>query len=114
MSRIAAVATALPEHAYPQADITDVIAPLVTRDPKRQALLRRPADGFATTAAFWGSSSLAGLSSGEGAAPTAVTTTWFALRVDVRRGDTTVEQHGLIDATHLPARVAARHWGEPS
>lgn len=41
MSRIAAVATALPEHAYAQSAITDVIAPLVTSDPKRQALLRR-------------------------------------------------------------------------
>ena len=35
------VGTALPEHAYPQAAITDLIAPLVTADPARQALLRR-------------------------------------------------------------------------
>jgi general secretion pathway protein K len=79
-----------------------------------QALLRRPPDGFATTAAFWASPSLAGVSSGNAAAQTAVTSTWFALRVDVRRGDTAVEQHGLIDATHLPARVVARQWGEAS
>lgn len=41
MSRIAAVATALPPHAYPQQAITDLLAPLVTTDPRRQALLRR-------------------------------------------------------------------------
>lgn len=41
VSRIAAVATALPEHAYDQDVITDVIAPMVTADPGRQALLRR-------------------------------------------------------------------------
>ena len=41
VSRIAAVATALPQHVYSQQDITDVVAPLVTVDPKRQALMRR-------------------------------------------------------------------------
>lgn len=41
MSRIAAVATALPEHAYPQQAITDVFAPMVAQDPGRQALMRR-------------------------------------------------------------------------
>ena len=37
MSRIAAVAT----HSDAQRDITEVIAPLVTRDPRKQALMRR-------------------------------------------------------------------------
>ena len=41
VSRIAAVATALPQHAYAQADITDVLVPMVARDPRRQALMRR-------------------------------------------------------------------------
>ena len=41
MARIAAVATALPEHVYPQAEITDVIAPMVTADRSKQAVLRR-------------------------------------------------------------------------
>ncbi|MFD1721759.1 type III polyketide synthase [Amnibacterium endophyticum] len=41
MSRIAAVGTALPDHVYPQAAIAETIAPLVTADPVRQALLRR-------------------------------------------------------------------------
>ena len=84
----------------------------------RQALLRRPPGGFASTSAFWSSSALAGSGAGSGAgeaqAQTAVTSTWFALDVAVTQGQTVLEQHGLIDATHLPARVAARHWGEPS
>lgn len=41
VSRIAAVSTALPEHVYPQQAITDMIAPMITADPGRQALLRR-------------------------------------------------------------------------
>ncbi len=41
MARIAAVASALPEYRYPQQQITDVIAPMITSDPTRQAVLRR-------------------------------------------------------------------------
>ncbi|WP_375389641.1 type III polyketide synthase [uncultured Amnibacterium sp.] len=41
MSRIAAVATALPEHTYSQQAITDMLAPMVATNPGRQALLRR-------------------------------------------------------------------------
>lgn len=41
VSRIAAVATALPAHAYPQQAITDMLVPMVAQDPRRQALMRR-------------------------------------------------------------------------
>jgi alkylresorcinol/alkylpyrone synthase len=41
MARIAAVAPALPDHAYSQAQITEVIAPMVTSDRGKQAVLRR-------------------------------------------------------------------------
>jgi alkylresorcinol/alkylpyrone synthase len=41
VSRIAAVATALPAYAYAQQDITDMLAPMVAHDPRRQALMRR-------------------------------------------------------------------------
>ncbi len=41
VSRIAAVATALPEHTYSQQAITDMLAPMVATNPGRQALLRR-------------------------------------------------------------------------
>lgn len=84
----------------------------------RQALLRRPPMGFASASAFWGSSSLAGASSGNAQAVTGVTTTWFRLDVTVvgaaGAGGPVVEQHGLIDATHLPARLVSRQWGEAS
>lgn len=79
-----------------------------------QALSRRPDTGFASPAAFWASSSLAGAAQGDAAAQTGITSTWFALGVTVRQGDATLEQHGLIDATHLPARVVSRQWGEAS
>ncbi|MCU1558383.1 MAG: type polyketide synthase [Microbacteriaceae bacterium] len=41
MARIAAVSPALPTHVYSQAEITDTIAPMVTSDPARQAVMRR-------------------------------------------------------------------------
>jgi alkylresorcinol/alkylpyrone synthase len=41
MTRIAAIATALPDHAYPQDAITDLLAPMVTQDPRKQAVMRR-------------------------------------------------------------------------
>src|SRR3954468_4350287 len=41
MTRIAAIATALPGHAYPQDAITDLLAPMVTQDPRKQAVMRR-------------------------------------------------------------------------
>lgn len=41
MARIASVSTALPVHAYPQGVITDAIAPMITTDASRQAVLRR-------------------------------------------------------------------------
>ena len=41
MSRIAAVATALPEYVYPQAEITALLAPMITADARKQAVLRR-------------------------------------------------------------------------
>ncbi len=41
MAVIASVAPALPAHVYPQAEIAEVIAPLVSADRSKQAVLRR-------------------------------------------------------------------------
>ena len=41
MARIVAVAPALPAHVYSQGEITDTIAPMVTTDRTKQAILRR-------------------------------------------------------------------------
>jgi alkylresorcinol/alkylpyrone synthase len=41
VSRIAAVATALPPNRYSQQAITDLLAPMVAHDPRKQALMRR-------------------------------------------------------------------------
>ncbi|MFD1714070.1 type III polyketide synthase [Amnibacterium flavum] len=45
MSRIAAVATALPPYRYPQAEITEMLAPMITSDPAKQAVMRRLHEG---------------------------------------------------------------------
>ena len=41
MSRVVAVAPVLPDHAYAQEDIARTLGPLVTGDPRREALLHR-------------------------------------------------------------------------
>ncbi|MHB1172960.1 MAG: type III polyketide synthase [Lacisediminihabitans sp.] len=41
MARIASVASVLPAHVYPQDVITDTIAPMITSDSSKQAVLRR-------------------------------------------------------------------------
>jgi alkylresorcinol/alkylpyrone synthase len=41
VTRIAAVAAALPEHSYAQSDITAMLAPMITEDPAKQQLMRR-------------------------------------------------------------------------
>jgi alkylresorcinol/alkylpyrone synthase len=45
VTRIAAVAAALPEHSYAQSEITAMLAPMITADPAKQALLRRLHEG---------------------------------------------------------------------
>ncbi len=79
----------------------------------QQALLRRPPLGFADTSAFWQQPSLASIGNLGGAnARTAVTTSWFALRVDVVQGTTTLREQATIDANRLPVRLVSRQWGE--
>jgi alkylresorcinol/alkylpyrone synthase len=41
MARIASIAPVLPPHSYPQSDITAAIAPLLTADPRRRAVIER-------------------------------------------------------------------------
>jgi len=78
----------------------------------RQALLRRPPQGFDSIDKFW---SMPGFASGGGdTGQTAVTTTWFTLDIGVNLAGAALEQHGLVDATHLPARLVTRQWGEAS
>ncbi|WP_297411298.1 3-oxoacyl-[acyl-carrier-protein] synthase III C-terminal domain-containing protein [Naasia sp.] len=45
MTRIAAVAAALPEHSYAQSEITAMLAPMITSDPGKQAVMRRLHEG---------------------------------------------------------------------
>jgi general secretion pathway protein K len=103
------VNTLLPE----QAPLLAMLMPdTLTVEGARQALLQRQPQGYADAAAFWKAAGIA--PSSDAATNTAVTTTWFALRVDVTVGSAELEQHGLIDASTLPARLASRQWGEPS
>lgn len=101
------VDTLLPE----QAPLIAMLYPdTLTIEGARRALLRRPPQGFASTAAF---SALLGASGGD-PGQTDIRTTWFALKVDVTLGGAVLEQSGLIDATALPARLVSRQWGERS
>lgn len=106
------VNTLLPE----QAPLFAMLLPdTLSVEGARQLLLRRPPFGFASTSEFWKAPALSAITAAPDAVgQTAVTTTWFALRVDVALGDAELEDHALIDATRLPARLALRQWGEPS
>lgn len=99
-----------------QAPLIAMLAPVgLSVEVARQALLRRPPQGFSTPEAFFAGPALAGVTAGpDAAAQTAVTTKWFALKVDVALGGTQLEQYGLIDASQLPARLVSRQWGEPT
>lgn len=99
-----------------QAALIAMLAPdTLSVEAARQMLLRRPPEGYDNVARFWQLPALAGITVAPNAtAQTAVTTGWFALRVDVSIAGVDLEDHGLIDATRLPARLASRQWGEAS
>jgi general secretion pathway protein K len=105
------VNTLLPEQAPLLASL---MQDAISVEGVRRALLSRPAQGFASTAAFWAQPALASLSAGEASSQTAVKSGWFALAIDVRVGSASLEEHALIDARRLPARLATRQWGERS
>ena len=104
------VNTLLPE----QAPLLAMLMPdTMTVEAARQVLLRRPPNGFESTSAFWKLPSLDAITPPPDAmAQTAVTTGWFSLQVDATVGGAELEEHALIDATELPARLASRHGGE--
>ena len=78
----------------------------------RQALFRRPPQGFAGTTAFLNLLSTNGATP-EGGGGFAVTSRWFALNIEVT-GGARVEERALVDANRLPPRLVSRQWGEPS
>jgi len=82
-------------------------------DAARQLLLRRPPQGYSDGTTFLNGASASGIVA-DAKGQAGVTTGWFALRIDVQLGAGSVEEHGLIDATRLPARLVSRQWGEPT
>lgn len=94
-----------------QAPLVAMLGETISVDAARRALLSRPLAGFASSSAFVAQLGSAGAAA-DGGAQLAVKSGWFALDVDVRDGATTLEEHALIDATRLPARLATRQWGE--
>ncbi len=79
----------------------------------RQLILRRPPQGWATIDAFQNAANQAGVTTGFGeGGQIAVTTKWFALRIDVTAGGAQRTERALIDATRLPAQLVSRQWGE--
>lgn len=98
-----------------QAPLIAMLLPTATVQAVRQALLKRPPSGFSDTSLFWNLVSLGGGNADLGGkSQTGVTSTWFALAITVSMAGTELEEHALIDATRLPARLAARQWGEDS
>lgn len=95
-----------------QAPLVAMLAPdTLSVAAVQQALLARPAFGYADVGAFWQRLSSAG-DPGAAQSRTAVTTGWFALRIDVAQGPATLVEHATIDANRLPVRLVSRQWGE--
>lgn len=106
------VNTLLPE----QAPLFAMLLPdTLTVDQARALLLERPAIGYTSTEAFWKLPALRGvIVFPDAQAQTAVTTRWFALRIDVELGGSELTESALIDATVQPARLVSRAWGDPA
>lgn len=93
-----------------QAPLVAMLAPdMLNPDAVAQALLRRPPQGWGSTGAFWNTP---GLNPPGQPTGIAVKSQWFRLAIEVRTGDTTLEERALIDATRLPVRLVSRQWGE--
>lgn len=104
------VNTLLPE----QAPLLAMLYPdNLTVGAASQALIRRPPQGYANVGELTNVISQGGKVTDAGS-QMGVTTAWFALRIDVGIGGTGVEEHALIDASRLPARLVSRQWGEQS
>lgn len=102
--------TLLPEQA---ALLAMQVPDTLSVETARQLILRRPPQGWATADAFWQQANQAGVNTGLGnTGQVAVTTKWFALRVDVTVNGAERSERGLIDATRLPAQLVSRQWGE--
>lgn len=78
-------------------------------------LLARPPQGFTSTVEFWKLPAQSGITADQASTEqTAVTTQWFALKIQSRLGEAELNETALIDATEPPARLVSRSWGDPS
>lgn len=98
-----------------QAPLLAMLLPAkLTPEAARAILSRRPAGGYDSAYVFWRAAAEQGITGAEAEAQTGVKTRWFALRLNVRMGDSEIEETALIDAGILPARLVRRSWGEGS
>ena len=104
------VNTLLPEQAL----LLAMLAPeRIGVDLAREVLARRPADGYASSAAFWAQPALARLGvSEEATGQTRQTSRWFEVRLSVDLGGDTQDETVLLDGASRPARVVRRTWGD--
>lgn len=91
-----------------QAPLLAMTAPdTLSVDAARGLLARRPLQGWGDAAAVF-----AGTPNPPPATGLAVTSQWFALRIDVVMPGSQLEERALIDARRLPVRLVSRQWGE--
>lgn len=78
----------------------------------RQILAERPAEGWTSTAVFWGIPALKALNPDMAVrGQTKLRTRWFNLALDVEIGRAQVNETALIDGAMVPARLVSRQWG---
>ncbi|GAA0673851.1 general secretion pathway protein K [Sphingomonas insulae] len=101
--------TVMPEQAPL---VAMLFADTLSVDTARGLILRRPPQGYKSTTTFLNAAGNG--ATPEGGAGLAVTSTWFALEIDVTSGTARLQERALIDASRLPARLVARQWGDES
>jgi general secretion pathway protein K len=96
-----------------QAPLLAMLLPgLIAPDRARDVLIRRPAAGWGSTAAFWGTQTLANLPvPTEAISQVQVKTRWFVLDLDVQLAGAQVTETALIDGGLAQPRVLLRRWG---
>jgi len=77
----------------------------------REALVRRPAEGWGNSSDFWRAQQPL-VPPADAVTQLQVKTRWFALRLDVELAGAQVTETAMIDGGLAPPRVVLRRWGD--
>lgn len=97
--------------AESEAPLLAMVAPGMTRDGAQRLIAQRPAAGWGSVEAF--QRSPAGQALAAQGTQLGLRSRWFTLELELDRGGDSWRRTALIDARTAPAKVVARHLGDP-